>query len=324
MLRVADRKLDLVVAIAERAQHREAEVHHVQNFAGSLFARAEDVRVVLGEAPYPHHPVKNPGALVTVDRAQLGQPDRKVPVGVEARLVYQGVPRAVHGLQDVPLPLDLEGVHVVPVIRKMAGAHPELIPGNVRRAHEVVAPSPVLFLPEVLDNLADLGSLRVPEDQPRSGRLLDAEETQGGSEPAMVAPFGLLQPLEVCLELGLLEEGGSVNPLEHRVLLAPLPVGPRDGQELERLDAPGGGKVRAAAKVHPVSLLVTGDDIPAFLLDQLDLQVLAMIAEVLEGFRLRLLPAADGEIAGDDLTHLRLDPLQVLGSERFLLVEVVI
>ena len=47
-------------------------------------------------------------------------------------------------------------------------------------------------------------------------------------EPAVVALAGLLEALEVLLELGLGEEGGAVDAGQHRAVGVPAPVGAGD------------------------------------------------------------------------------------------------
>ncbi len=61
--------------------------------------------VVLRKAPDPQKPVENAGALVPVNRPQLGVPYGKVAVAPQMALVDLYMERAVHRLYDVVLPL---------------------------------------------------------------------------------------------------------------------------------------------------------------------------------------------------------------------------
>ncbi len=82
--------------------------------------------------------------------------------------------------------------------------------------------------------------------------------------------------------------------------------------------------MRAAAEIEPLALLV---DLEVLIVrdrvDQLDLEVLALVAEEL----LRLVAAphllGEGRVLGDDLAHLLFDLRQVFRLERLLLGEVV-
>ena len=68
---------------------------------------------------------------------------------------------------------------------------------------------------------------------------------------------------------------------------------------------------------------VAGDDRPALLFDQLDLEPLAALGEVALGLVLRHHLAFVGEVLLRDLAHFRLDRLEVLGHERTVDDEVV-
>ena len=142
----------------------------------------------------------------------------------------------------------------------------------------------------------------------------------------MVAALGLLQHVQVGLELLLVRPRGAIDPLEHLVVGIPAPVRARDAHELERLAEPSGrGEVRTAAEVDPVALAVEGDGLVARdALDDLRLVLLAPLAE--EPDRLVAAPhlARDGLVAVDDLAHAILHALQVLGREGLIAGEVVV
>ena len=71
----------------------------------------------------------------------------------------------------------------------------------------------------------------------------------------MVAPLGLLEHLEILVELGLVLERGAVDALELRVLLVALVVGAGHGGELERADVAGAHHVRPGAEVDEIAVL---------------------------------------------------------------------
>src|SRR3954469_14509547 len=84
----------------------------------------------------------------------------------------------------------------------------------------------------------------------------EREQVQLGTELAMVATLGLLDPLQLRTEVALVRPGGPVDPGELRVLLVAAPVGPADRGERERAQAPGRRHVRPEAKVLPTVVAV--------------------------------------------------------------------
>ena len=141
----------------------------------------------------------------------------------------------------------------------------------------------------------------------------------------MVALPGLLEPIQMCPQILLGEEGGPVHALQALSFLVALPVGTRHGEQLERLDATHGRHVRAAAEVdEALSGLVDGDQrVIRLLLDQLALHELALLAVLGERLVARDPDALVPWIALDDLPHAGLDHHEVLGSERLLAIHVV-
>src|SRR6185369_13305115 len=96
--------------------------------------------------------------------------------------------------------------------------------------------------------LADEAALRVPEDEAGARVVRDREEVELLAETTVVAALGLLELVEVVVELFLGEERVPVDALHRRVAFLALPVrGRRLFLQLEGLDLRGGGKVRAQA-----------------------------------------------------------------------------
>ena len=79
------------------------------------------------------------------------------------------------------------------------------------------------------------------------------------ADAAVIALLGLLQPVQVVIELLLVGPGRAVDPLQHLVARVAAPVGAGHLRQLERLELAGGGHVRAAAQVDPVALPVEAD-----------------------------------------------------------------
>ena len=75
----------------------------------------------------------------------------------------------------------------------------------------------------------------------------------------MVPLAGLVQPVEIGVELFLLEPGGAVDSLEHLALFIAPPVGAGRGEQLEVLEPTGAGDVGPAAQVGEGPVGVDGN-----------------------------------------------------------------
>src|SRR5215216_6057954 len=105
----------------------------------------------------------------------------------------------------------------------------------------------------------------------------------------------LLEPADVLTEVLLREEGGPVDAGQHLVLRLAAPIGAGDVRELEGLHPPGARGVRAAAEVREGTVAVERHGLDTLVahevLDQLDLVVLALGPEALDGIAGRQLAA---------------------------------
>ena len=163
----------------------------------------------------------------------------------------------------------------------------------------------------------------MPEDEPGPHRLLDGEEVELLSQHPMVALAGLLQSVEVGVQVLPLEPGGAVDPLQHLPLLVSPPIGPCRMQQLEVLEPAGPRDVRPAAEIHEGAVGVYRDGlIVAQLVDPLQLQ--RIVGETAPGLGPIDHLADEGEIPGGHLGHLGFQPFQVLGGERPVHLEVVV
>ncbi len=126
--------------------------------------------------------------------------------------------------------------------------------------HAHVAGGELGLLGELFQFLGDGGAFGQPEHQAGAGEFrVQGEEAHLLPELAVVAAFGLLEHLEVGLQLGLGLEGGAVDALELGVGLVALVVGAGEGGELEGADVAGAHHVRAGAQVDEIAAAVVGD-----------------------------------------------------------------
>ena len=227
-----------------------------RQLVGQLLGRAEDVRVVLGEAADPGQAVHHTGLLVPVDRAELEQPQRQLAVGPPARGVDQDVHRAVHRLGVVLRALHL---HRRDTCRRRTSpggprSRTSVRLGDVRGVDELVAGLLVAAARVVLHHPPDGPALGVEHRQPAADLGREREQVELGAELAVVALLGLGEQLQVASCASRDCPGGAVDPLQLRVLLAAAPVGAGGAHQLERRDLPGGRQVRPAAQVLPAQL----------------------------------------------------------------------
>src|SRR5690606_20328873 len=137
--------------------------------------------------------------------------------------------------------------HVLAVLPPVPRLLPELLRVEERRLdlEEVVA---LPLAHELLERVVELRAARRPE-RGAGGVREELEEVQLLAEHAMVALARLLEPVEVRLELVLLEERRRVDALEHLPLLVAAPIGAGGVQQLEVLQVRRVGDVRPAAEV---------------------------------------------------------------------------
>ncbi len=144
----------------------------------------------------------------------------------------------------------------------------------------------------------------------------------------MVAAFGLLQAVQVRVELLRRRPRRAVDPLELLALLVPAPVRAGDAEQLVRPDAAAARQMRAQTEVGPAVVPVDAHPIAerALLGVELfdDLPLERLFGEPLE----RLVPAQllphERLVELDDLGHAFLDPREVLGRQRLRQREVVV
>src|SRR5215470_11432734 len=102
----------------------------------------------------------------------------------------------------------------IAVIREMAAGAIQLQPADVRGVDRLVAALEQLLLDEALQDPAYGCPFGHPQDQPAAYHGADGEELQLLAEDAVVALLGLLQLVEVGVEVLLVKEGGGVKALE--------------------------------------------------------------------------------------------------------------
>ena len=236
----------------------------------------------------------------------------------------------VHRLQHEPAPVlglvagRLGRKHVFAIPVPMAGGLPQRLVENLRRVDlAVVARQAAAHIGDQF--LEDGPALRVPEHH--AGALfLEVKQVEFAPELAVIALLGLLDLLQVGVEVFLFRERRAVDPRQHRIVAVAAPISARDLHQLERIaDLAGGRHVGSAAQIEPVALLVNLDRLVGWDgVDQFDLEHLAVVGEHLLGLFARPDFLGEGFVARDDLTHPLFDCRKIFRRERLVAEEIVI
>mmetsp|Transcript_8779 Transcript_8779/g.18552 ORF Transcript_8779/g.18552 Transcript_8779/m.18552 type:complete len:735 (+) Transcript_8779:385-2589(+) len=237
--------------------HAAHEVQRPRHLRLDLVLPAEDVGVVLLEAPDAREAREGAGELVAVQDAEIGVADGEVAVGADRGAEHEAVARAVHGLHGPLLPLDVEAEHGVLVVHGVAGLVPEVEVVDVGGDDLVVAALPVVVLDEVDERVVDAGSVGQPEGG-ASGEVVEHDEFLLCGDAAVITLLCLLLVLLPNLQHLLVRERDPVHPLQRVVLRVSQPIRGAVPRGRERLDPAGVGQVRPAAQVDEVAALVHG------------------------------------------------------------------
>ena len=304
------------------------KVVHRERLRGDLLLGDEHVAVVLGEGAHAHEAMQRARRLEAMHLAEFAELVGQVAVRFQPVLEDLDMARAVHRLdhEDALVVLARLGQeHVLAERRHVAGGDPERGIDELRRVHLRIARRALAPAHVVLQRLEQRPALGMPEHRAR-GFLLEMEQVHLAAEPAVVALLGLLELLEIGVEVFLFLEGGAVDAGQHGIARIPAPIGAGHLHQLEGVaDLGGRGHVRAAAQVEPLALLV---DVDLLVrrdgVDQLDLEHLALVGEHALGLVARPHFLGEGFVAGDDLAHLLFDGGKIFRRERLVAEKVVI
>ena len=243
------RQLDVDLLEAERPVDAVEELQEPIDLLAHLLRRAEDVGVVLREAPHAGHAVHYAAALVPVEAAEIGHPPRQLAVAAAAVLVHQAVARAVHRLlrevderlQDLADLVRVAGLlrleqlldlrrealvreqllepvlargeeHVVRVVRPVAALLEQALVENLWR-DDLFVPFGAVQVAHVLDEpVVHVRALRQEEGH-RRRVLVEHEELELLAELPVVPGLRLLELFQMRLERLLRRERRAVDAL---------------------------------------------------------------------------------------------------------------
>src|SRR5215469_8819662 len=145
------------------------------------------------------------------------------------------MPRAVHRLdREYPLVAALGYEHVFSKVLPVPGGFPQAAIEKQRPPHFLITGRVEPAAHICLDRPVESPALRVPEDTADS-LLAQMEQIELASEPPMVAPLRLLQLEQILVEILFVRPGGTINPLQLRILRVAAPIGASDIHQLEGL-----------------------------------------------------------------------------------------
>ena len=195
----------------------------------------------------------------------------------------------------------------------------------MRSKHQRIAALEALLAHPVFHDLADDAALGVPEDQPRAGQLLNAEQVKLLAQQAMIAARRLFKPRKVRVEIFFREKCRAVNALQLRILLVAEPVRAGQRKHFERLHAARRRHMRPPAKIHEAAIAIEAHLGTRFgkFAHEVRLHEFAVAAELLERLFTSLVLADERLVSRHHLGHLQFNRRQVFRSEGLLAVKVV-
>ena len=251
--------------------------------------------------------------------------ERQLAVRVLLRREQQVVRRAIHGLQrEVVLACFLveHQEHVVAVDAPVPRDLPERLVVQQRR-HDLFVIVALQFTQVLVDRVDQRRAALRPERRARRVRM-EHEEIERLAEHAVVAALGLLDPVQVCVEVFLLEPGGRVDALQHLAALVAAPVRAGGVQQLEMLEIRSIRDVRSLAEVGERPVGVRRDDLVGSLEVREPLELERIVHKALLRLGLRHFLAHERQLLLGDLPHFLLERLEILGRERLRDLEVVV
>ena len=309
----------------ERAVDRLCDIHDVGDLRLDAALLDEDVRVVLVELLYAEQSVQLARFLFSVDDVGLRVSDRQFFIRALTAAEHVDRVRAVHRLHRVRrILVGRDDEHAVLIVIPVAARDPELLFGQYRARDLLIVVEPVLAAPVCEQGIVKRPAAR-QEVRHAGSRLVEHEELHLAAELLVVALLRLLDAVEVLLQLVLRRERRSVDSAEHLVLRVAAPVRARRRRQFERLDRAGREEVRPRAQIGEVALPVERNLLAlGHVAYQFDLVRLFALFHKRDRLIARESEPLEADILFDDLLHLALDTLEVLGAERLGDVKVVV
>ncbi len=142
--------------------------------------------------------MQNAGPFVAIDGAQLRPAQGQLAVGPDFGFVDADMKRAVHGLHKIGLVIDIHRrVHIFLIETQVSAGFPKVTPTHVRCVKQVIPRRKMPPPPLCFNQIAYAGTLRMPQDKPRTHFILDAKQIQFLAQDAVVAFFGFFHAIQI-------------------------------------------------------------------------------------------------------------------------------
>jgi hypothetical protein len=133
-------------------------------------------------------------AFIAVNRTQLGIANRQLPITAELGFVDQYMEWTIHRFDHIILPIYIHRrIHAFAVEIPMPAGFPDIEVSNMRGIEQIVTILEMFVFPKIFDDLANQGSLGMPENQSRTSLFMETEQVQLLAYFAVVTLFGFFQ-----------------------------------------------------------------------------------------------------------------------------------
>ena len=311
---VAQRYLSGVVVELQGLKDIENDVDNLLELLQQLVGAHEHMSIVLGETTYTSQTVQLATLLVAIYGTELSQTQGQILVRTGLGLVDLAVVGAVHRFEQILLALD-GGVdrleRVLTILSIVTRSYIELLVTDVRGDNLLVAISLLHTAQELLQAVAQSGTLRQPQRQTLTYALREREQLQLLAELTVVALLSLLHHHQILIEHRLLGERDTIYTGQHLTLLVAAPVSACNRGQFDSLDKSCVGQVRTAAEVGERAIGVERNCTVLQCLDQLHFVLVALLGECAQSLSLSYFGAYDSLLGASQLGHLLLDTWQV-------------
>ena len=308
-----------VVGDVEVLIHVEDQIAHRGHLVLDLVGGDEQVGIVLAEVAGALDALQGAAGLKPEVVGHLADAHGQLAIGVGPVGVDHHVVGAVHGAQDKALVLHLHGgEHILLIVVPVAGGAVQVHGAHAGGHHVLIAQLALLLLDIVLQDLPHGIALGQEHGHTLAHQVAGHEQAQFAAQLPVVPALGLLQPLQIGIQLVLLGEGDAIDALQGLPVGVAPPIGGVAGEQLEgvALHPAGGVQVGAGAQVGELALLIEGDvGIAGQVLDELYLIGLVLLLHELDGLFPGQFKPLQLQLLLADLLHLGLDLGHVVGGE---------
>ena len=280
--------------------------------------------VVLCKAADTHQTMKLTGFLMAVNQSQLAHTKRQITVRTWFRLVYKDTTWTVHRFDREIFFIDHCCVHIFFIMIPMSGCLPEMSAQHDRSCDLYISRFVMDLSPIIEKCIFQYHTFREEERESRS-LVPHHKQTKFFSESSVVTLLCLFQHCEVFIQFGFFRKCGSVNTLQHFILLASAPICACKTCQFKCFYRFCCHQMRSCTEIGKFSLRIEADHcIFRQILDQLYLIWFFFFLKICDCFRTRFCKLLDRKRLFYDFFHFCFDLFQILLCQRSLTVNIII